>query len=97
MQDEREPMTISRDDEGKRPPEPQNWKERIYERMRMPLWVLDLIICLLVTLFIVVVLIGILHGNARSSLPAAHKTPPASVSVPLQQRPCSYITRTSME
>ena len=31
----------------------------------MPLWVLDLIICLLVTLFIAVVLIGVLQGNAR--------------------------------
>lgn len=31
----------------------------------MPLWALDLIICLLVTLFIAVVLIGVLQGNAR--------------------------------
>ncbi len=65
MPDIREPMTISKDDEEKTPPGPQNWKERIYERMRMPLWILDLIICLLVTLFIAVVLIGILRGNAH--------------------------------
>ena len=49
MPEEREPMTIAKDDDGKTPSGPQNWKERIYERLRMPLWVLDLIICLLVT------------------------------------------------
>lgn len=65
MPETREPMTISKNDGESTPPGPQNWKERIYERLRMPLWVLDLIICLLVTLFIAVVLIGILRGNAR--------------------------------
>ena len=65
MPEEREPMTIAKDDDGKTLSGPQNWKERIYERLRMPLWVLDLIICLLVTLFIAVVLIGVLQGNAR--------------------------------
>ena len=65
MPETREPMTIAKDDDGKTPSSPQNWKERIYERLRMPLWVLDLIICLLVTLFIAVVLIGVLQGNAR--------------------------------
>ena len=65
MPEEREPMTIAKDDDGKTPSGPQNWKERIYERLRMPLWVLDRIICLLVTLFIAVVLIGVLQGNAR--------------------------------
>ena len=65
MPQNREPMTICKNDEGKTPPGPQNWKERIYERLRMPLWVLDLIICLLVALFIAVVLIGILRGSAH--------------------------------
>ena len=59
MPETREPMTISKNDGESTPLGPQNWKER------MPLWVLDLIICLLVTLFIAVVLIGVLQGNAR--------------------------------
>ena len=33
-------------------------KERLYEKLRMPLWVLDIIITVLVIAFIVVVLIG---------------------------------------
>lgn len=65
MPETREPMTISKNDGESTPLGPQNWKERIYERLRMPLWVLDLIICLLVILFIAVVLIGVLQGNAR--------------------------------
>ena len=35
-----------------------NAKERLYEKLRMPLWVLDIIITVLVIAFIVVVLIG---------------------------------------
>ena len=65
MSEDREPMTTSGEEENQNPTGPQNWKERFYERLRMPLWALDLIICLLVTLFIAVVLIGILRGNAR--------------------------------
>ncbi len=65
MQDERKSIPNPENDEEKAHAGPQNLKERIYERMRMPLWTLDLIICLLVTLFIAVVLVGILRGNAR--------------------------------
>lgn len=52
-----EPNVVSRD-ESQAPREPANAKERLYEKLRMPLWVLDLIIAVLVIAFLVVVLIG---------------------------------------
>ena len=38
MPETREPMTISKNDGESTLLGPQNWKERIYERLRMPLW-----------------------------------------------------------
>ena len=58
-------MFDAKGNEAETPQGPQNWKERIYERLRMPLWVLDLIIALLVALFVAVVLLGIHQGNAH--------------------------------
>ena len=52
-----EPNVVSRD-ESQTPHEPANAKERLYEKLRMPLWVLDIIITVLVIALIVVVLIG---------------------------------------
>ena len=52
-----EPNVISRD-ESQPPHGPANAKERLYEKLRMPLWVLDIIITVLVIAFSVVVLIG---------------------------------------
>ena len=65
MPKEHDPMIDAKGNEAETPQGPQNWKERIYERLRMPLWILDLIIALLVALFVVVVLLGIAHGNSN--------------------------------
>lgn len=43
---------------GDEPKAPQNAKERFYEKLRMPLWLLDTIIVLLVVAIVVIVIIG---------------------------------------
>ena len=52
-----EPTVVTRDG-AEAPKGPQNAKERLYEKLRMPRWVLDIIITVLVIAFIVVVLTG---------------------------------------
>lgn len=63
-------MSESRDLEqvitrGERPPRaPQNTKERIYEKLRMPLWLLDTILVLLGVAVVAALVVGALQGNA---------------------------------
>ena len=43
---------------------PQNAKERIYEKLRMPLWVLDTILVVLGVALVVCLILGAIKGNA---------------------------------
>lgn len=45
------------------PPGPQNAKERVYEKLRMPLWLLDTILALLVAALVVALILGMINGN----------------------------------
>ena len=53
--------TVSKDTAT--PPGPQNAKERLYEKLRMPLPVLDAIIIVLVILLVVAFAAGMLLGR----------------------------------
>ena len=53
---------ITRDETGQ--PGPQNAKERVYEKIRIPLWALDTLIVLLVAAVIVFLVVGSIKGNA---------------------------------
>ena len=55
-------QTVTRDEEPRRGP--QNAKERFYEKLRMPLWLLDTILGLLTVALIVALVLGVLRGNA---------------------------------
>lgn len=46
------------------PEGPVNAKERFYEKLRMPIRTLDIIIAVLVAALVVVLIFGILNGNA---------------------------------
>lgn len=46
------------------PQGPRNAKERIYEKLRMPIWLLDTILALLVVAVVVILVIGAIKGNA---------------------------------
>ena len=46
------------------PKGPQNAKERIYEKLRMPLWMLDTLLILLGVAVVVFLVLGILEGRA---------------------------------
>ena len=59
-----EKKTVVTREQSDAPRGPQNLKERLYEKLRMPLWVLDLIIAALVIAFIVVVAVGRQKGAA---------------------------------
>ena len=61
MADERETV-VSRGD-GKGPEGPQNAKERFYEKLRMPIPVLDGIIAALVVALVVSLIIGYIKGH----------------------------------
>ena len=65
-----EEKTVVTRDQSDAPRGPQNLKERLYEKLRMPLWVLDLIIAALVIAFIVVVVVGRQKGAAIPLEPA---------------------------
>ena len=65
-----EEKTVVTRDQSDVPRGPQNLKERLYEKLRMPLWVLDLIIAALVIAFIVVVVVGRQKGAAIPREPA---------------------------
>ena len=65
-----EEKTVVTRDQSDVPRGPQNLKERLYEKLRMPLWVLDLIIAALVIAFIVVVVVGRQKGSAIPLEPA---------------------------
>lgn len=46
------------------PPQgPQNLKERIYEKLRIPLWLLDTLLILLFVALLVALILGIANGN----------------------------------
>ena len=51
-------------DEGERPKGPQNAKERLYEKLRMPLWLLDTLLVILCVAVVVLVIVGIIEGRA---------------------------------
>ena len=53
---------ITRDD-GEPPKGPLNFKERMYEKLRMPLWVLDTILALLGIAVVVFLIIGTVEGR----------------------------------
>jgi len=55
-------QVITRGD-GESPRVPRNAKERAYEKLRMPLWLLDSILVLLIIAAVVVVVIGMIRGN----------------------------------
>ncbi|NLV58771.1 MAG: hypothetical protein GXY67_08365 [Clostridiales bacterium] len=46
------------------PSGPANIKERIYEKLRMPLWLLDIILVLLGIGIIVTLVLGMIRGRA---------------------------------
>lgn len=46
------------------PDRPLYWKERIYEKLRMPLWVLDIILVLLGIGIVVALVLGMIRGHA---------------------------------
>ncbi len=53
---------VTRDEEA--PPQgPRNLKERIYEGLRMPLWLLDTILVLLGIGILVALILGFIKGN----------------------------------
>ena len=58
---DKQDTVVSRDDTA--PKGPQNAKERLYEKLRMPLPVLDAIIGVLVVALIVAVVLGIIKGK----------------------------------
>lgn len=43
---------------------PRNTKERIYEKLRMPIWLLDTILVLLVVAVVVTLVVGAIKGSA---------------------------------
>lgn len=43
---------------------PRNAKERIYEKLRMPIWLLDTILVLLAVAAVVTLVVGAIKGNA---------------------------------
>ena len=62
MADERE--TVVSRSEGEAPQGPQNAKERFYEKLRMPIPVLDGIITALVIALVVALVIGFIKGHS---------------------------------
>lgn len=46
---------------------PQNAKERVYEKLRMPLWLLDSILVLLGVALVVCLILGAIKGNAPAA------------------------------
>ena len=51
-------------DDNEKPQGPQNAKERFYEKLRMPIPVLDAIIAVLVIALIVALILGHIKGKA---------------------------------
>lgn len=62
MADQKETF-ISRGD-AEEPKGPANAKERFYEKLRMPIRTLDIIITVLVVLVVVVLVLGVMAGKA---------------------------------
>ena len=57
MVDEHVEQVIQKDG-AQRKKGPQNFKERVYEKLRMPLWLLDTIIGLTVFVIVLLILLG---------------------------------------
>lgn len=55
-------QVITREDVA--PKGPQNMKERVYEKLRMPLWLLDTILVVLGVALVVALVLGAIKGNA---------------------------------
>ena len=55
-------QVITREEEP-RPAGPVNAKERLYEKLRMPLWLLDTIIAALIVALVVFLVLGYLKGH----------------------------------
>lgn len=64
MSEKFDPNQVVTRDDIQPPKGPQNAKERVYEKLRMPLWVLDTILVLLGIAFVVFLVIGAIRGNA---------------------------------
>lgn len=60
---DRNETVISRED-GNGPVGPQNAKERFYEKLRMPIRLLDGIIAVLVIALIIILVIGFIKGHS---------------------------------
>ena len=56
-------QAITRGD-GEPPKGPQNVKERFYEKLRMPLWILDTLLALLGVAIVVALVLGFIKGRA---------------------------------
>lgn len=56
--------TVITPDEQTTPTQPIGAKERFYEKIRMPLWVLDTILVVLIAAIVVFLIIGFVKGNA---------------------------------
>lgn len=54
--------TITRDETG--PVGPQNAKERVYDKIHVPVWVLDIILVVLGLALVAALVIGAIKGNA---------------------------------
>ena len=52
-------------EENDSPKGPQNIKERLYERLRMPLWLLDIFLVLLCAGLLVALVLGFLEGHKQ--------------------------------
>ena len=42
---------------------PQNWKEDLYEKVKLPVWVLDVVIAVLVALIVLFIVLGRRAGS----------------------------------
>lgn len=62
MSENNDRTAISRDENGASGP--QNAKERFYEKLRMPLWLLDTILIVLGVAVVVCLILGAIKGNA---------------------------------
>ena len=62
MSEKDEGLVVSRDDTPVTGP--RNAKERVYEKLRMPLWVLDTILIVLGVALVVCLVLGAIKGNA---------------------------------
>lgn len=63
MKEEQRDEIITRG-EPSAPSGPTNLKERIYEKLRMPLWLLDTILVLLGVAVVLAMVLGMIRGRA---------------------------------